>query len=178
MGFSHTVQGKQTHTFVLNLDKKITGTSAFYILTKMVNKHLLGYGAFGVVALGLAIALIATNVDAGAAPKDGPVCCTSGSFETNSCSADINSLANGWNYDDNEKALTKTFQVANFKSAFAWMTAVGMEAEAIQHHPEWFNVYSTIDVKWTTHDCPNGGDLSNFDIQMAQYCDQVYVSPP
>ena len=151
----------------------------------MFNKHFVGYSLFTVLAVGLGIALIVTNVDgapAQAPSADSFVCCTTstGSYETNSCSADIQDLEqNGWVYDSNAKTLYKQFKVANFKSAFAWMTAVGLKAEQINHHPEWFNVYSTIQVTWTTHECNNNaGDLSNFDIEMAQFCDEVVVSVP
>ena len=148
----------------------------------MVNKHFIGYSLFSVLAIGLGIALIVTNVNGvNAEVQDGPVCCSSssGSFDSNACAADIQQLqANGWIYNETQKSLYKMFKVANFKSAWAWMTAVGMKAEQIQHHPEWFNVYSTIEVTWTTHDCPNGGDLSTSDIEMAQFCDEVVVSVP
>ncbi len=149
----------------------------------MVNKHFIGYSLFTVLSVGLLIALVVTNVNAAPAEptQDGPVCCSSstGSFDTNACSSDIQQLqANGWTYNETEKSLYKMFKVANFKAAFAWMTAVGMKAEQIQHHPEWFNVYSTIEVTWTTHDCPNGGDLSTSDIEMAQFCDEVVVEVP
>ena len=185
------------------------------------NKHVVGYSLFTVLAIGLGVTLIVTNVDDNGfsdpignsiynnsiqfinqifvfkqnvtnvevTPAQQPpsaasfVCCTNstGSYENaNSCSADIQDLEqNGWVYDSNAETLYKQFEVANFKSAFAWMIAVGLKAEQINHHPEWFNVYSTIQVTWTTHECNNNaGDLSNFDIEMAQFCDEVVVSVP
>ena len=61
-------------------------------------------------------------------------------------------LANlpGWSFQDD--ALHKTFEFADFKGAFAWMTAVAFEAEALQHHPAWHNVYKTVRVQLSTHD--------------------------
>ena len=53
------------------------------------------------------------------------------------------------------------------------MTAIGIKAEAVQHHPEWFNVWNTVDVAWTTHDVCAG--LSQRDIDMATFCDATTV---
>ncbi len=77
-------------------------------------------------------------------------------------------LANGWAMLDNRDALQKTFQFANFRKAFAWMTEMAIWAEKLDHHPEWSNVYRTVDVVLITHDA-NG--LTLRDIKLAQKMD-------
>ena len=57
----------------------------------------------------------------------------------------------------------------NFVQAFGFMTKVAIEAEKINHHPEWFNVYNKVQVTLSTHDL-NG--LSTYDVQMAQFMDK------
>lgn len=50
------------------------------------------------------------------------------------------------------------------------MARVALQAEKLNHHPEWFNVYNKVEVTWSTHDC-NG--LSRNDVEMARLCDKV-----
>jgi 4a-hydroxytetrahydrobiopterin dehydratase len=60
--------------------------------------------------------------------------------------------AAGWTLADDGEAITKTFEFKNFVQAFGWMTQVAMHAEKLNHHPEWSNVYKTVEVALTTHD--------------------------
>ena len=55
-----------------------------------------------------------------------------------------------WTTIDNK--LTKTFKFKNFSEAFAFMTRVAFLAEKHNHHPEWTNVYATVEIKLSTHD--------------------------
>ena len=72
----------------------------------------------------------------------------------------------GWSVKDGERdAIEKTFKFADFKSAFAFMSACALKAEQMDHHPEWFNVYNKVDVRLTTHDV---GGLSDLDVKMAK----------
>ncbi len=79
--------------------------------------------------------------------------------------------------DDNSKwhrdgdAITRTFEFKNFIGAFGWMTQMAIWAEKLVHHPEWFNVYNTVEVKLTTHDA---GGLSELDFKMAQKMNRYY----
>ena len=58
-----------------------------------------------------------------------------------------------WNEIDN--ALTAEFKFDDFVSAFAFMSAVALHAEKMDHHPEWSNVYNKVKVRLTTHDAGN-----------------------
>lgn len=76
--------------------------------------------------------------------------------------------AAGWNVSD-AKA-TKTFTFKNFIEAFGWMTSVAMVAEKLNHHPEWSNVYKTVDVTLTTHDADG---LTDLDLKLAKRMDAL-----
>ncbi len=60
--------------------------------------------------------------------------------------------------------LHRDFKFADFVSAFGFMTQAAIVAEAMDHHPEWFNVYSRVSVDLTTHDV---GGLTQLDVQLA-----------
>lgn len=49
--------------------------------------------------------------------------------------------------------ITKTFRFESFAEAFGWMSSVAIVAEKLDHHPEWRNVWATVQVELTTHDC-------------------------
>ncbi|MEM5476176.1 4a-hydroxytetrahydrobiopterin dehydratase [Pacificibacter sp. AS14] len=71
----------------------------------------------------------------------------------------------GWKLGEAGNTLSKTYQFENFISAFGWMTQIAMIAEKMNHHPEWRNVYRTVEVTLTTHDV---GGLTAKDITLAQ----------
>ena len=58
-----------------------------------------------------------------------------------------------WTNDNN--VLYKKFEFKNFSSAFAFMTRVAIEAEKMDHHPKWTNVYNKVEIWLTTHDAGN-----------------------
>lgn len=76
----------------------------------------------------------------------------------------------GWAMAEDRDAITKRFVFDDFNAAFGWMTRVAMVAEHMNHHPEWFNVYKTVDVTLTTHDV---GGLSNLDVALATKMDRM-----
>jgi 4a-hydroxytetrahydrobiopterin dehydratase len=76
----------------------------------------------------------------------------------------------GWSEVEGRDAITKTFTFSDFNEAFGWMTRVAMVAEHMNHHPEWFNVYKTVEVTLATHDV---GGLSNLDVAMASKMDRI-----
>ena len=71
----------------------------------------------------------------------------------------------GWKLVKGQNAITKIFKFKDFTEAFGWMTSMALYAEKKDHHPEWFNVYSTVEVTLSTHDA---GGVTNLDIDMAQ----------
>lgn len=75
-----------------------------------------------------------------------------------------------WREVDGRDAITRSFKFADFNAAWGFMNRVALKAEQMDHHPEWFNVYSTVDVTLSTHDC---GGLSEKDIALAKFIDSV-----
>ena len=73
-----------------------------------------------------------------------------------------------WSFDDD--AITRTFSFGDFSAAFAFMTRVAMVAERMDHHPEWTNVYGTVIVRLTTHECDG---VSERDVKMARAMDAM-----
>ncbi len=71
----------------------------------------------------------------------------------------------GWKLVKGRNAISKTFKFKNFTEAFGWMTSMALYAEKKDHHPEWFNVYSTVEVTLSTHDA---GGVTNLDLDMAR----------
>ncbi|SMX39959.1 4a-hydroxytetrahydrobiopterin dehydratase [Octadecabacter ascidiaceicola] len=76
--------------------------------------------------------------------------------------------AAGW--DVGEMTARKVFKFKNFVEAFGWMTSVAIVAEKLNHHPEWSNVYKTVDVTLTTHDT---GGLTDLDLKLAKRMDAL-----
>ena len=74
----------------------------------------------------------------------------------------------GWARVEGREAITKRFVFDDFNAAFGWMTRVAMVAEHMNHHPEWFNVYKTVEVTLATHDV---GGLSDLDVRLAEKMD-------
>jgi len=70
----------------------------------------------------------------------------------------------GWTFE--RDALAKTFQFGNFREALSFMVRVGFEAEALNHHPHWTNVYNRVAVRLNTHDA--GGKVTAKDIKLAR----------
>lgn len=77
---------------------------------------------------------------------------------------------NGWAMTADRDAIRKTFVFENFIEAFGWMTRVAIWAEKWNHHPEWDNVYKTVNVVLTTHDV---GGLSTLDAKLARKMDSL-----
>jgi len=78
--------------------------------------------------------------------------------------------AAGWKPVDGRDAVHKTFVFGNFIEAFGFMTQAAIWAEKLKHHPEWSNVYKTVEVTLTTHDV-NG--LSELDVKLAAKMDAL-----
>jgi 4a-hydroxytetrahydrobiopterin dehydratase len=76
----------------------------------------------------------------------------------------------GWKPVEGREAMTKRYVFRDFNEAFGWMTRVALLAEAMGHHPEWFNVYRTVDVTLATHDA---GGLTELDVKLAHAIDAL-----
>lgn len=76
----------------------------------------------------------------------------------------------GWAVRDDGKAIVKSFKFKNFRDALAWMLRAGFEAEKMNHHPEWSNVYNRVEVTLTTHDA---GGLTGKDIELAERMEKI-----
>ena len=74
----------------------------------------------------------------------------------------------GWREVDGRDAIAKTFTFGDFSEAFGFMARVALKAEAMDHHPEWFNVYRTVEVTLATHDA---GGVTRKDIDLATAMD-------
>ena len=62
------------------------------------------------------------------------------------------------------ETLTRVYRFASFRDALAFMVRAGFEAEAVNHHPEWTNVYNRVGVRLTTHDA---GGITKKDVDLA-----------
>lgn len=69
-----------------------------------------------------------------------------------------------------QSKLHREIQFKDFNEAFAFMTKVAAKAEQMNHHPEWFNVYSRVTIDLTTHDV---GGLSEKDFELAEFIETV-----
>jgi 4a-hydroxytetrahydrobiopterin dehydratase len=76
----------------------------------------------------------------------------------------------GWTQVSGRDAISKTFVFRNFNEAFGWMSRVAMMAEKLDHHPEWSNVYKTVEVTLSTHDADG---LTALDIKLARFMDKA-----
>lgn len=79
-------------------------------------------------------------------------------------------LANGWDMVAGRDAIHKTFVFKNFVEAFGFMTRAALWAEKWNHHPEWSNVYKTVEVTLTTHDADG---LSALDAKLGAKMDAL-----
>ena len=69
----------------------------------------------------------------------------------------------GWSREG--EGLVKTFTFESFPAALSFMVRVGFEAEAMNHHPEWTNVYNRVVVRLNTHEA--GGKITAKDVELA-----------
>ncbi len=67
--------------------------------------------------------------------------------------------------------LHKEFEFADFTAAFGFMTKVAIEANTMDHHPEWSNVWNKVVVDLVTHSA--GNRISNLDVQLARRIDAL-----
>lgn len=75
-----------------------------------------------------------------------------------------------WRMVEGRDAIQKTFTFKDFNQAFGFMTRVALVAEKMDHHPEWSNVYKTVDVTLSSHDA---GGLTERDVKLATAMDRL-----
>ena len=74
-------------------------------------------------------------------------------------------------WEEKENKLHKKFSFKNFSEAFAFMTRVALEAEKMDHHPLWTNVYNSVEVWLSTH---SAGDIvTDKDRELAKKIDKL-----
>ena len=82
-------------------------------------------------------------------------------------------VGRGWAPVEDRDAVCKTYEFRNFVEAWRWMSAVALVAEKANHHPEWKNVYRSVEVVLTSHDA---GGLTERDVTLARRMDRLYES--
>ncbi len=76
----------------------------------------------------------------------------------------------GWSEVSGRDAIAKKFTFKDFNQAFGFMTRAALVAEKMDHHPEWFNVYKTVEVTLATHDA---GGVTELDVKLAEAMDKI-----
>lgn len=76
----------------------------------------------------------------------------------------------GWKVESDK--LKKEFKFNNFKEAASFIMRLAFEAEALQHHPELFNIYNKVQIGLTTHDA--GDKITSKDIELAESIESIY----
>jgi 4a-hydroxytetrahydrobiopterin dehydratase len=77
---------------------------------------------------------------------------------------------NGWSEVAGRDAITKKYVFKDFNQAFGFMTRAALVAEKMDHHPEWFNLYKTVEVTLSTHDA---GGLTDLDVKLAETMEKI-----
>ncbi|GFT15908.1 probable pterin-4-alpha-carbinolamine dehydratase [Nephila pilipes] len=68
-------------------------------------------------------------------------------------------------------AIYKEFLFKNFNEAFGFMSRISMQAEKMDHHPEWFNVYNKVQITLSSHDVSG---LSERDVKLASFIEKAF----
>ncbi len=76
----------------------------------------------------------------------------------------------GWAEVPGRDAISKSYRFADFNAAFGFMTRVALKADRMDHHPEWSNVYSKVEVTLSTHDA---GGVTEKDVELAKFMDEA-----
>ena len=76
----------------------------------------------------------------------------------------------GWSEVEGRDAIAKTFSFKDFNEAFGFMARVALVAEKSDHHPEWRNVYKTVEVVLSTHDADG---VTSLDVDLAKAMNKI-----
>lgn len=77
----------------------------------------------------------------------------------------------GWTLAADNGSINRVFTLRNFSEAFAFMTRVALAAEKMDHHPDWSNVYKTVNITLNTHDA---GGLTALDMELAKKINRIF----
>jgi 4a-hydroxytetrahydrobiopterin dehydratase len=77
---------------------------------------------------------------------------------------------NGWTEISGREAIGRTFVFKDFNEAFGFMSRAALVAEKNDHHPEWRNVYKTVEVVLATHDA---GGVTGLDVELAKAMNSI-----
>lgn len=75
----------------------------------------------------------------------------------------------GWEVKDGK--LFKQFEFGSFAEALGWMVSIGVQADKMNNHPEWCNVYNRVAVSLSTHDLGNA--ISTWDVELASKMEKL-----
>jgi len=89
---------------------------------------------------------------------------------TGQARSDALKMLGGWSEVPGRDAIARKFAFTDFNEAFGFMTRAALIAEKMDHHPEWFNVYKTVEVTLSTHDA---GGVTELDIKLATAMDRL-----
>jgi len=84
--------------------------------------------------------------------------------------ATLTTILPEWSLAPDKDAIRRSFNFADFSAAWGFMTRVALLAEKHDHHPDWSNVWNTVQIELTTHDA---GGLSDNDVRLAQAIDKL-----
>jgi 4a-hydroxytetrahydrobiopterin dehydratase len=74
------------------------------------------------------------------------------------------------NWELRTDRIRRVFRFKDFVEAFGWMSSIAIVAETMNHHPEWRNVWATVEVELSTHDA---GGLTELDMKLASKMDEL-----
>jgi 4a-hydroxytetrahydrobiopterin dehydratase len=74
------------------------------------------------------------------------------------------------NWELGTDRIRRVFRFKDFVEAFGWMSSIAIVAESMNHHPEWRNVWATVEVELSTHDA---GGLTELDMKLASKMDEL-----
>lgn len=75
------------------------------------------------------------------------------------------------NWTFKEKSITRDFKFKTFVEAFSFMTAIALEVEKIDHHPDWTNSYNKVGISLSTHSAKG---ITQNDFDLADKIDQIF----
>lgn len=78
--------------------------------------------------------------------------------------------ATGWSAVEGRDAIRKVWKFKSFSEAWGFMSRAALQAEKLNHHPEWSNVYNVVDVTLTTHAAKG---LTDLDLDLARRMDRI-----